>query len=111
MDKLRSIGIKSIPKGNKSVRAYNSIRYPKIPLSANDLYVIATVGDRVDLIADQYYNDKELWWIITIANPGIVKGDSWYIKPGVRFRIPPSAENIINDFNRLNSGRNTVPGY
>ena len=58
MDKLRSIGIKSIPKGNKSVRAYNSIRYPKIPLSANDLYVIATVGDRVDLIADQYYNDK-----------------------------------------------------
>lgn len=111
MDKLRSIGIKNIPKGNKSVRAYTNIKYPKIPLSAQDLYVVATVGDRLDMLADQYYNDKELWWIITVANPGIVKGDSWFLTPGVRFRIPPNAENIINDFNRLNTGGISGPGY
>ena len=83
MDKLRSIGIKSIPKGNKSVRAYNSIRYPKIRLSANDLYVITTSGDRLDLLANEYYQDIGLWWIISTANPDVIRRDSFGLKPGI----------------------------
>ena len=45
--------------------------YPNIPLSENDVYVITTVGDRLDSLANSYYNDSTLWWIISIANNNI----------------------------------------
>jgi len=31
-------------------------------------------GDRLDLLALQYYNDDRLWWRILDANPGILLG-------------------------------------
>ena len=48
---------------------FNSPKYPNIPLQFSDNYVITTIGDRFDLLAQQYYNDSSLWWIISIANP------------------------------------------
>ena len=47
---------------------YTTVRYPEIPRSANDTYVYTTVGDRFDTLAQQYYGDSSLWWIISIAN-------------------------------------------
>jgi len=43
--------------------------YPDIPVSADDTYVIATIGDRYDTLAFQFYKDVSLWWIIATANP------------------------------------------
>jgi nucleoid-associated protein YgaU len=31
-------------------------------------------GDRLDLLALQYYNDDRLWWRILDANPGLLLG-------------------------------------
>ena len=42
-------------------RAYQTTRYPEIPFSENDIYVITTDGDRFDLLAQEYYNDSTLW--------------------------------------------------
>ena len=33
-----------------------------------------TAGDRLDLLALQYYNDDRLWWRILDANPGLLLG-------------------------------------
>ena len=33
-----------------------------------DLYELRQ-GDRLDLIADRYYGDAQLWWVIMDANP------------------------------------------
>ena len=33
-------------------------------------------GDRLDTIAQKYYNDSTLWWIIAIAN----KVHNWHLR-------------------------------
>ena len=47
---------------------YKTVRYPEIPRQPNDIYVFTTVGDRYDTLAQQYYGDSSLWWIISNAN-------------------------------------------
>jgi hypothetical protein len=47
---------------------YQTSRYPEVQLSPNDIYVYTTQGDRFDILAQQYYKDSSLWWVISIAN-------------------------------------------
>ena len=54
-------------------RIFKNIKYPNIPLDINDLYVITSDRDRLDLLANQFYNNVDYWWIIANANPGIIK--------------------------------------
>ena len=42
--------------------------YAKIPHNEQDLWVVTQYGDRLDLIANQFYGDKSLWWYIARAN-------------------------------------------
>ena len=51
------IGIKL----SRGKRIFKSIKYPLIPLSINDIYVVTTVGDRLDLLANQFYNNVDYW--------------------------------------------------
>ena len=83
-------------------RYYKALKYPNIPLSINDIYVITTSGDRLDLLANQFYKDIRLWWIIANANPEIVRRDSFAIKPGLEIRIPTNTAQILDDFEQLN---------
>ena len=59
MNKLKRIGIKT----KRGKRVFTSIKYPTIPLSEQDLYLTSTIGDRLDILAEEFYSDKELWWI------------------------------------------------
>ena len=92
----------SIEKKNQQ-RYYRSLRYPNIPLSVNDLYVITTASDRLDLLANQFYNDVRLWWVIATANRDIVRRDSYGLKPGLEIRIPANIQRILQDFQNLNN--------
>ena len=83
-------------------RYYKALKYPNIPLSIKDIYVITTSGDRLDLLANQFYKDTRLWWIIANANPEIVRRDSFNLKPGLEVRIPTNTTKILNDFEQLN---------
>jgi nucleoid-associated protein YgaU len=83
-------------------RYYKALKYPNIHLSINDIYVITTSGDRLDLLANQFYKDTRLWWIIANANPEIVRRDSFNLKPGLEVRIPTNTTKILNDFEQLN---------
>ena len=85
-------------------RYFKYIKYPNIPLSVNDIYAVTVEGDRLDLIADQFYNDVDLWWIITTANPDIIRRDSFNLKPGLQIRIPDPnrVSNILRSFEQLN---------
>ena len=83
-------------------RYYKNLKYPEIPLSVNDLYITTTVGDRLDLLADEFLNNVDLWWIITTANPDIIRRDSFNLRPGMEIRIPDNIQNIIEEFEALN---------
>ena len=87
--------------GSTGVKYYRDSKYPRIPLSVDDIYVVTTIGDRFDLLAQQYYNDSSLWWIISIANENLFQ-DSLYITEGSQIRIPTDVNNILAKYYTLN---------
>jgi hypothetical protein len=91
-----------IIKNSTGTRYYRDSKYPRIPLSVNDIYVITTIGDRFDLLAQQYYGDSSLWWIISIANENLPQ-NSLYIPVGTQLRIPPNPALVASSYNNLNS--------
>ncbi|MAH43604.1 hypothetical protein CL614_07865 [archaeon] len=62
--------------------------YSSIPESDGDIYVITQMGDRLDLLAYQFYKDVSLWWYIAKAN-GL---KFMTIPAGTRLRIPATTE-------------------
>jgi hypothetical protein len=80
---------------------YKSKIYPTIPLSESDIYVITTIGDRLDYMAYTYYRDSELYWIISIANNNVTKGSLFPI-PGTQMRIPSNVSSVLSLFNKFN---------
>ncbi len=86
---------------SKNKRYYGTTKYPEIPLSFSDIYLYTTQGDRFDLLANQYYNDPTLWWIISSANSGLPQ-NSYYIPEGQQIRVPQNIGPIISDFKALN---------
>lgn len=101
MRRYNKIQIESNPNIREGARFYKNVKYPEIPLSVSDIYVITQVGDRYDLLANQYYGDKTLWWVIAIANPSIIYG-TLTLPEGVQLRIPVDISNILNSYNKLN---------
>ena len=60
--------------------------YPKFPLKETDAYYVTISGDRLDLLAQRFYQDVTKWWIISEANSLEVL--SFEVKPGLQLRIP-----------------------
>jgi len=84
------------------VPTYQTVRYPEIPLSEDDIYVYTTIGDRYDTLADDYYNDSSLWKIISMANPKYEQG-TLMVPEGVQIRIPTNPTKILQQFRLINS--------
>ena len=91
-------------RGTNSKRVLKNIKYPNISLSINDIYAITVEGDRLDLIANQFYKNVDLWWIIATANPDIIRRDSFVLKTGIQIRIPDPNRitTILRSFEKLN---------
>ena len=98
--------IVATPTNNPSLStprlALATVKYPAVPLSSNDIQVITTDGDRLDLLANQFYNDSSLWWVISIANANILNQSSLVIPGGIQIRIPASYVDVIRSFNSIN---------
>jgi hypothetical protein len=96
----------NIPVKKNSQRGsefYSNNIYPDIPLSNDDNYVIAVLGDRLDLLAQDFYGDTSFWWVIASANA--LPGDSLYVEPGMQLRIPIDVASIINNYKIVNTTR------
>ena len=78
--------------------------YPIIPTTSEDIYIIATEGDRYDTLANTYYGDSSLWWIISSANSSSNRA-SLLPNLGTQIRIPYDKQVAINLFNSLNLNR------
>ena len=96
---------KKIPtkKTTRGTQYKRNVIYPEIPLDENDIYVISQYGDRYDNLAQEFYKDSELWWIISSAN--IYQKGSLNITPGVQLRIPADKSKAINLFEEINQNR------
>ena len=97
MKRYENIKVLQSPEG-KQYRT--TTIYPETPISENDYYIITTAGDRYDTLADQFYSDHTLWWVIASANNS--ERASLIVEPGIQLRIPGNIDTIINDFNTIN---------
>lgn len=85
------------------VKYYRNVIYPEIPVTQDDIYVIASSYDRMDVLALDYYGDTSLWWIISSANN--LPGNSLYLSNGSQVRIPADYIGAINNFTAVNTLR------
>ena len=107
MNRYQNISTTTIDKK----QVYQTTRYPEIPTTSDDIYIYTTQGDRFDVLANTYYKDSSLWWIISTANtaiagttlPSDLPQDSLVIPEGLQIRIPANYIAVLNSFKFLNS--------
>ena len=81
---------------------YETNIYPEVQPTNTDYYVVTTVDDRLDLLALDFYQDSNLWWVIASANA--LPGDSIYPPIGIQLRIPTHIQTILSNYNLTNNG-------
>ena len=93
-------------KNNRILRDRDGIRYykpriiPNIPIKDTDIFVYPIYGDRFDTMAQRYYENSNLWWIIAKANEisdGRISPD-----PLSKLRIPTEIEDILQSISQAN---------
>ena len=85
-------------KRDKSgVQVYTTTFYPNIPISDSDQFIYPLFGERLDSLANKYYGDPNLWWIISKANglKGVIN-----IPKDTQIRIPGEVDKILEDFRK-----------
>jgi phage tail protein X len=102
MKRYESTFIKNRFDGKKT---YTTTQYPKIEPQDSDIIVISSDADYLDSLAYKYYGDPTLWWVISLAN-GIGKG-RMSVPSGLQLRIPQNINDILVQFNNLNTNSNT----
>ena len=85
-------------KENKNI--YSQVYYPEFGNQEDDIYIITSITDRLDLISLDFYGDEKLWWVIVMVNN--LEGDSIFPPVGVQLKIPKNIEDILNKFNKEN---------
>ena len=78
-------------KTTYKIIANESVVYSSVPESDNDIYVITQPGDRLDLLAHQFYGDVTLWWYIAKANQLTMM----IVPAGTSLRIPATTQYAI----------------
>lgn len=77
---------------------YKTKIYPNIPKSDKDIYIVTQTGDRLDTLANQFYGDSSLWWIIATSNN--IHDATFAVSDGTILRIPENYIEIINNFEK-----------
>ena len=90
-----------ITTNSEGKRMYIGVKYPNIPLSETDAYILCNSTDRYDKLALSYYGDKSLWWIISIANNASTQ-NSLFPPLDTYVRIPGNYLDIVGEFNNMN---------
>ena len=84
--------VKTFTPGDDGSVAFRGLLPRDIGPAVGVLEHTVAVGDRLDLLALQYYNDDRLWWRIRDANPGVVLGGGLLLRDlaGTALLIPPA---------------------
>jgi len=73
---------------NKQFVSIGTSYLPKHEEKNSDILLIATEGDKCDLISQQYYGTTEYWWYIASVNN--LKSNN--IEAGTQLRVPISTQ-------------------
>jgi len=87
--------------GKNRKRYYLPTIVPKIPISETDIFIRTVVGERFDSLAQKFYGDSNLWWIIAKAND--MANGQIAINNEKKIRIPMNIQPILNRLEKSNS--------
>ena len=93
-------------KSNKIQKDKNNVRYykpriiPNIPIKDTDIFIYPLYGDRFDTLANRYYEDSNLWWIIAKANE--ISNGKISPNPEKKLRIPTEIDDILESITNSN---------
>ena len=90
-----------IRKDSNGKRYYRPSIIPHIPIKNSDIFIRPKYGERFDMLAQKYYNDSNLWWIIVKAN-NIGKGQM-VADTEKKIRIPIEIGDIVEAVHKSNS--------
>ena len=76
-----------IRRDRNGERYLSTQKLPIIPKQDTDILIIGKVGQTLLNLANQFYGDVNLWWVIATANPGCFDGGV-SLKVGKEYRIP-----------------------
>ncbi len=85
----RYSNIPTILKTGKG-KVYDSVLLPNVDANDSDIVVMTVQGDRLDLLANEYYEDPSMWWIIALKND--MTEIDLSMKEGIILRIPSRNE-------------------
>ena len=84
-----------------NVRRLSTTVYPSFLKSGHGTRIVSQDGDRLDLLAKEFYGDESLWFVIARAN-NLGRG-SLSIPPGIVISIPYETVNgigsLLYDYN------------
>lgn len=86
----------SVEFKNTKGLVYNSILLPYIEPVDSDILIITEEDDRLDLLANQFFGDSQLWWVIATYN-NLTDIDT-KLEPGLQLRIPATPASVTNRF-------------
>lgn len=87
-------------RDENGTRYLNRIEYPVIPIQDSDITIRGVIGQRFDNLANKYYGNPKLWWIIARANNQ--NNGSMYTEISKEYRIPQEIVLILQKFKELN---------
>ena len=90
MSRYRNTPVLKDKDGN---RYYQPTIIKNIPIKDSDIFVYPFDGDRLDILAQRYYNDSTLWWIIAKANE--ISDGKMGVSAEERLRVPTEISDLI----------------
>lgn len=81
--RYKSVETKKLDDGKTVLK---SKIFRSIPKKDDDIYIITQETDRLDTLANEFYNDSTMWWIISLANN--LNSADIGVTPGIQLRIP-----------------------
>ena len=87
-------------KSKEGKTIYSQVYYPNIGDREDDIYIITSYTDRLDLIAYDFWGDETYWWVVAMVNN--LECDSMYPPIGMQLKIPRDIVSLINTFNKEN---------
>jgi len=83
-----------------SKQQYQSLILPIFEERSDDIIVEVNDYTRLDVLANRFFNDATLWWVISAYNQ--LPADSIYTTDKKNLRIPNNIQTVFNKIKDLN---------
>jgi len=84
-------------------RVFKTTIFRSLERRDSDEFIEVEEARRLDILAQEFYDDKDLWWVIAQTNN--LDSDSFFVEAGTRLRIPMNITRVFSQIERVNNNR------